>query len=115
VTEIPRGVSDRAVSHVLLSTLRNMRRRGSIVSEDGRLYVKRDLKQIKAAPHDQILTTPETNKRLAAEIELLRDLRPILNQLDQPHFKLPLKTRRKLKTWLEAVLIQRPPMSRDSA
>ena len=72
-----------------------MKGKGSVVQdESGGLRVVRDLRTGKRGPsREQILTTPEGNRQLVAEIELLRDLRPVLDRLAEPQFYIPVGTR----------------------
>jgi len=107
--------SDRAVRHAISVVLRTMRECGSLYrDESGRYFVLRPLRrQTEGVTLDEILTTPEGNLQLAAEIELLRLLRPILGNLGaysapKRPYAVPLHVQRALRRWAEATYVHPP-------
>jgi hypothetical protein len=61
------------------------------------------------------MTTTETDDELrrirknVATIELLRAVRPVLDQLGESRYQPPVSVQRALRRWAEATLVHRPP------
>jgi hypothetical protein len=102
--------SDKAVIFAVKTVLAGMLKAGSVaVDEEGGMRAMRGLRATGGIRQDQIITTPEGNRQIASEIELLRALRPYLDRMLEPNFKMTLDVRRKLKRWAEATYVHRPP------
>jgi hypothetical protein len=112
---IARERSDKAVRFAVKTVVTSMcKGKALAMDEEGGYHVLRDLKATEGITRDQIITTPEGNRQLASEIELLRAVRPILHKLGAKGagnntYHVPLPVQRALKRWAEATYVHRPP------